>query len=130
MEFHKLVSGTKTYDEIISMAESENTIMTWLIRAGGIFLWYLSFTSIASPLGVIADLGTIPCIGVEPGTLLNYITGTAAFLLALLLSFVVISIAWFWYRPLYSCALIVGALTVGYFLRINVQKKVKNSKRP
>ena len=44
-------------------------------------------------LCVVADLGTILCIGLEPGTILNYVTGTAAFLLALLLSFIVIS-AW------------------------------------
>ena len=95
VEFHKLVAGRKTYDEIISMAESENTMMTWLIRVCGAILWYISFTSIASPLGVVADLGTIPCIGLEPGTILNYVTGTAAFLLALLLSFIVISLLGF-----------------------------------
>ena len=127
VEFHKLVSGTKTYDEIISIAEGENTMMTWLIRAGGIFLWYVSFTSMAQPLGVIADLGTIPCIGLEPGTILNYITGIAAFLLALLLSLIVIAFAWFWYRPLYSCALIVGALVTTYFLNQNVNKKKKRN---
>lgn len=128
VEFHKLVAGHKSYDEIISIAESENTMMTWLLRVCGAFLWYISFTSIAAPLGVVADLGTIPCVGLEPGTILNYVTGTAAFLLALLLSFIVISTAWLWYRPLFSATLFGCSLITAYFLRQNVKKKTKFAK--
>ena len=91
-------------DAMFKHAESENTMLTWLLRLAGFVLMAIGFGLILKPFSVLGDV--IPLIG--------NIIGTGGALISMLLSFVisiiVIAVAWFVVRPLLSIALLVVAV--------------------
>jgi hypothetical protein len=90
-------------------AQSENTIITWLVRVGGLFGIFVGFAFILSILGVVADI--VPFIG----SIVRFGTTAIALILTLLIGPAVIAIAWIAYRPLIAIAVLaVGvALAAG-----------------
>ena len=90
-------------------AQSENTIITWLVRVGGLVGIFVGFAFILSILGVIADV--VPFIG----SIVRFGTTAIALILTLLIGPAVIAIAWIAYRPLIAIAVLaVGvALAAG-----------------
>lgn len=89
-------------------AQDNNRVMTWVIRVAGIVGLMIGFGLIMAPIGVLADV--IPFLG----SIARLGTGIIGFVLAIIVGFVTIAIAWFVVRPLLSIALIVIAL--GTFL--------------
>jgi transmembrane protein TMEM43 len=85
-------------------AVSENTLITWLLRAGGLLLLTIGFALLLGPIGVILDV--IPFLG----SLARMGTGIVAFVLAILVGSTTIAIAWFWYRPLLAAAILAAGL--------------------
>lgn len=85
-------------------AVSENTLITWLLRAGGLLLLTIGFALLLGPIGVILDV--IPFLG----SLVRMGTGIVAFVLAILVGSTTIAIAWFWYRPLLAAAILAAGL--------------------
>lgn len=97
--------GKVSADQMFASAQSENTIITWVLRAVGLVLMFIGFTLIMSPLGVLADV--LPPVG----SLVRMGTGIVAFFMTVIVGTVTIAIAWFWYRPLLAIAIIaVGAM--------------------
>jgi len=82
-------------------AQSENTIITWLVRAGGLIGLFVGFAFVFSILGVIADI--VPFVG----SIVRFGTGAVALVLTLLLGPTVIAVAWVAYRPLLALAVLV-----------------------
>jgi hypothetical protein len=103
-------SGLVPADKMFAEAVTENTILTWILRAVGLAVMFIGFALLLGPLGVIADV--IPFLG----SIVRLGTGALAFVLALLVGVTTIAIAWFWYRPLLSIALVAIALGVAYVL--------------
>jgi hypothetical protein len=96
--------GIVTAEEMFNTAESENALMTWLIRLGGFVLMWLGLSLILGPLKVFADV--IPFMGSIVGAGVGAVTG----LIALALSFTTMALAWLFFRPVIGITLLVVAL--------------------
>ncbi len=101
-------TGTVAPEQMFADAVTGNTVLTWVLRIGGLVLLMVGFSLIMRPLGVIADV--IPFLG----NLVRMGTSAVAFVLAVLIGFATIAIAWFWYRPLLSLVLIVIAVALAW----------------
>lgn len=98
-------SGKASAAEMFDTAQAENTLITWLVRFGGLVGLMIGFSLIFSILGVIADF--VPLAG----SLVRFGTGLVAFALTAVIGPLVIAIGWFAYRPLLSLGLLAaGAL--------------------
>jgi len=98
--------GIVAADVMFAHAESANTAITWVIRLAGLFALWLGFSLVLGPLSVVFDV--IPFLG----TLVGFGTGLVAAVLTAVVGPVVIAVAWFWYRPLVSLAVLAVAATV------------------
>lgn len=87
-------------------AQSENTVITWLVRAGGLIGLFIGFVFILSILGVIADL--VPFIG----SIVRFGTTAIALIFTLLIGPSVIAIAWITYRPLIAVAVLAAGIAL------------------
>lgn len=98
--------GIASAPEMFEAAQSENTVITWVIRAAGLAGLFIGFALMLSLLGIIADV--IPFVG----SIVRFGTSLVAFILALLIGPLVIAIAWFAYRPLLSIAILAAGLAI------------------
>jgi hypothetical protein len=117
-------AGRETPAEMFDAAQSENTLITWLLRAGGLFGMFIGFVMMLSILGIIGDV--IPFIG----SIIGFGTTVIAVILTLLLGPLVIAIAWIAYRPVLAIAIIaIGALLAAavIYLRRNKAPAVQTS---
>ncbi|MCL7488102.1 MAG: TMEM43 family protein [Desulfobulbaceae bacterium] len=106
--------GTHSAEGMFQQAQKSNTIMTWVLRVVGLALMFTGFRMVLAPLSVFADV--VPIVG----TIVGAGTGFIALLIAGVLSFLTIAIAWFVYRPVLSIILlaIAGALGAGIFVKL------------
>ncbi|MDH5637717.1 MAG: TMEM43 family protein, partial [Nitrospinota bacterium] len=101
-----LYSGFKTAEEIFAAEHTKNVILTWVIRGAGILLMYIG---LMLSVGQLAKLFSwIPLLGSMVASGIALVAG----LLSVSLSFIVISVAWIFYRP----TLGIGLLLVAGFL--------------
>ena len=98
--------GTQTAAAMFKTAQDNNRTMTWIIRVAGIVGLMIGFGLIMAPVGVLADV--IPFLG----SIARLGTGIIGFVLAIVVGFLTIAIAWFAVRPILSIILIVIALAV------------------
>ena len=98
-----LETGTVSANDMFAAAESENKLVTWLIRLGAFLMMWIGLSLVMGPLSVIGSV--IPFIG----SILGAGTGFIAFVLALVLTAVTAAIAWIVFRPLIGIALLVLA---------------------
>jgi len=111
--------GNRQAKQMFESEHSKNTFLTWMLRVVGIALMFFGFKKIMEIFVVLGDV--LPILG----TLLNYGTSIIGGVLALLLSFLVISLAWFAYRPILLLILIaVSTLSFGvtYFFIYKVKR--------
>ena len=107
--------GLKTAEEMFQTAEAINTFKTWMLRIGLMLLLFLGFKALFSVIDVIASLLLF----------LGWITSSVTSLISLALTLVVgggtIAVAWFYFRPLLSLAIIGLALAAaaasGHYVR-------------
>ena len=110
--------GSLTAPQMFKKAQDRNTVMTWLIRAGGFFMMFIGLMMIFKPIVVFADV--LPFVG----TILGAGIGIFAFLGAAILSFITIAIAWVVYRPFIGITMLVLAAAAFYWLiSVGVKKK-------
>ena len=111
-------SGSADAAEMFKDAQHENVVLTWVIRGVVAFLMFIGFTLLLRPFVVIADV--VPFIG--------DILGAGATLVALIATViaasVVVAVAWMWYRPFVSLAV----LAVGFAIVFGL-KKLASSRR-
>jgi hypothetical protein len=101
-------AGTMSAADMFAAAQRENRILTWILRFAGVFAMFIGFLLILNPLVVVADV--VPFIG-------SILSGGAAIVSLVLTAIVaplVIAIAWLWYRPLVSVAVLAVGLVVAY----------------
>ena len=99
-------AGIVDASAMFDAAQSENTIITWLVRAGGLIGLFIGFVFIFSILGVIADV--VPFIG----SIVNFGTAAIALIFTLLIGPTVIAIAWIAYRPLVAIAVLAAGIAL------------------
>lgn len=105
-----LEEGQVAAAEMFKSARTANTILTWVLRAVGLFAMFLGLVLVLRPLSVLGSV--VPFIG----SIVGAGTGLLAFLLALVLSLTTIAIAWLAYRPLLGGSLLVLAAGVLFLL--------------
>ena len=98
--------GSHDAASMFDTAQSENTILTWILRLVGFVIMWIGFQTILKPLSVLFDV--IPFLGNIVGAGIGFIT----FPIAAAFSLITISIAWIFYRPL----LAIGLLAIGLAL--------------
>jgi len=111
-----LATGTHTAAAMFQQAQKSNTILTWALRGGGLFLMFFGLQLILGPLSVLADV--VPLFG----SIVGAGTGLIAALVAAVLSFCTIAVAWIVYRPLFGIILLVAAGGIGFLALSRMRK--------
>lgn len=112
-----IYSGTKTLDEMMQSAEESNEIMTWVLRVLGIILVCTSLKMIFDIL--VTLLKVLPFLA----NILNWGVSLICNIIGVAWSFIIIGLAWVFYRPLLGITLLVIAGALIFFL---CSKKKKN----
>ena len=113
--------GNQTAAAMFKSAQDANVMLTWAIRVGGIIALMIGFGMIMAPIGVLADV--IPFLG----SIARLGTGIVGFVLAIVVGFITIAIAWFAVRPILS--LILLAIAAGVFVLFAIYGKKKDKAR-
>jgi len=99
-------AGISDAAAMFDAAQSENTIITWAVRIGGLVGLLVGFAFILSIFGVIADI--VPFVG----SIVRFGTTAIALILTLLVGPAVIAIAWIAYRPLVAIAVLAAGIAL------------------
>jgi hypothetical protein len=106
--------GTKDAGTMFQEAQDANVMRTWLVRVGGFFLMFMGFRGLFGPIAAVG--GMIPILG----SILSFGLSLVSGILAFSLSFMTISIAWIFYRPVLGISLLligVGAFAYLYYIK-------------
>jgi len=122
-----LSTGQVSAEDMISSAQSTNTIMTWVKRAVGWLLNLIGIGMITQIVTTTADitLNWIPFLGPMATSIINLGVSIANFILSLTLSVIVAAIAWVFYRPVLGISMLFGACGLFY-----VSSQAGNHKMP
>lgn len=105
-EIALLRGGILTAPEMFDAEVARNTMVTWLLRAGGFMLLWIGFLIILRPLVVVADV--IPVLG----RLAGMAVVAASLVPAAGISLLVISTGWMFYRPLVGIPLLLLGVAI------------------
>jgi hypothetical protein len=103
--------GILSADQMIQSAHSANAILTWILRAVCLLIMWLGFYLLLRPIVVLADV--VPVLG----SILGAGGAVVALMLTLIIAPVTIAVAWFWYRPLVSIAVLAAGFAMAYWVR-------------
>lgn len=106
----RLQKGSHTAAEMFKAAQDENVMRTWIVRVVGFFMFFTGLNLILKPIATVGAV--LPFLG----NLLSMGLGLISGLISFVLTFIVIALAWIFYRPLLGIALLVIAGGVGFFL--------------
>jgi len=118
----EVTMGIKTAQEMDQSAKDSNATMTWILRLVGFVAMAIGISMIFKPLETLGDV--LPLLGDLLGLGINIFSGILAFVI----SFITIAIAWFFYRPILSLILI--AIAVGAVFGFKYYKKMQAEKNP
>jgi len=112
-------AGIQDAATMFDNAQSENTMITWLIRIAGMVGLLIGFNLLFGLFSIIGDI--IPFVG----SIIGFGTGLIALILTLIIGPITIALGWFAYRPLMALGIIAGgvaiAFLIGYLRRKSVQ---------
>jgi len=111
-------AGTVSANDMFKAAEAENRLLTWILRGVGSVLVLIGFALIGGPLSVVGSI--VPFIG----DVLAAGVGLVALLMTAIVVPVVIAIAWFWYRPLVSIAVLAVGFGIVTLLKMGAGRRV------
>jgi hypothetical protein len=101
-------AGRQDAAAMFDHAQTENTIITWIIRAAGMIGLLIGFNLLFGLFSIIADI--LPFLG----SIVGFGTGLIALILTLIIGPTVIAIGWFAYRPLLALAIIGGGVAIAF----------------
>lgn len=116
-EVFLIQSGAASADAMFKDAAASNAMLTWMIRAGGLFLMFVSFAMIFAPL--TGTLGRLPVIG----GLISGGVSLVAMVMTLALGALVIAAGWIFYRPL--LAIVIAVIGIGLAMVLGVWGRKK-----
>ncbi len=111
-EFSRLSMGTRSAEEMIADAHSDNKFMLWVMRAGGLIALIFSFNLILGPLGALARV--IPPLG----AMVEFLSGIVASIVGLSWGLVIIAISWLRFRPIIAGAclsVVLGLMAFSFY---------------
>jgi Transmembrane protein 43 len=112
----RITSGASSKDAMFASAQSENTVLTWIFRAGSFIAMFIGLALVLAPLKVLADV--VPFIG----SVVGFGTTFMAFILSTIGTCITIALAWLYYRPLLGISLLLVAGGALYMLRGGLKK--------
>ena len=110
----RIMYGNHSSETMFDVLRSENTMLTWILRAVWFVLMYAGFATFFSIIPIIAAV--VPIFK----TILGFWVGFISFMLALILWLTVIIIAWIFVRPLVAIGAIIIIAGLVYTL---IQRK-------
>jgi transmembrane protein TMEM43 len=110
-------TGQVSADAMFKQSETENRILTWILRAGGTAVVFVGFLLIGRPLAVVGSV--VPLIGDVIGAGFGF----AAFLMTAIIVPVIIAVAWLWYRPLVSLVVLAIGAVLAYLLKTGAGRR-------
>lgn len=116
----RVESGAVDAKLMLAHAQSENTMLTWLLRLAGLVIMWIGLALIFKPLSVVADV--IPFLG----NLVGAGGGLVALLIAMVGSIITIAVAWLAVRPLLGGSLLVVA---GVVLTLAIKAALRRRKK-
>ncbi|MBA6414353.1 TMEM43 family protein [Parahaliea sp. F7430] len=105
-----LKAGTHSADQLFQQAHSENSTLSWILRAVGLAMMFIGLTAMLKPLSVLGDV--VPLIG----NIIGMGSALVAGLVTVVLGMLTIAIAWISVRPLLAIGLIAIAGAAVYLL--------------
>jgi Transmembrane protein 43/Protein of unknown function (DUF3617) len=111
-------TGTLSANDMFKAAEAENRILTWILRAVGSVVMFIGWLLVGRPLSVLGSV--VPLIGDVLGAGMGFL----ALMMTAIAAPVVIAIAWFWYRPLVSVAVLVIGFGIAYAIKMRAGRRV------
>jgi hypothetical protein len=111
--------GIHAPEEMFQKAQSDNATMTWVLRVVGFALMFIGLAMAFKPLSVVADV--VPFVG----SLVGAGMGVFAFLIALAMSLLTVSVAWIVHRPLLGVPLLLVAAGALYLVFARGRKKLR-----
>lgn len=102
--------GIISPDVMFGEARQENMTIAWILRAVGALLMFIAFFLILKPISVMLDV--LPFLGniAEAGI------GIVAFMVSVLVSAIIIAVAWMTYRPLLAMAILAGGIALAVLI--------------
>lgn len=101
-----LSMGTKSPEVMIHNAQSENTMMMWVLRGVSLLMMVIGLGLLMQPLVILADL--VPIFG----SIAGFGAGIIAFAGGIVLWSIGLSIAWIAVRPIWSIGVVVVAVLI------------------
>ncbi len=114
--------GEKEAATMFQEAQDANVLRTWAVRIFGFFAMFMGFRLLFGPIAAAG--GWIPILG----GILEMGVSIVAGILAFSLSFMTISIAWIFFRPVLGISLLL--LGIGAFVYLYIQKGKFNKNAP
>ncbi|HHJ20251.1 MAG TPA: hypothetical protein ENJ84_10590 [Gammaproteobacteria bacterium] len=111
-----LSMGIKPATDMFASAEAANQTLTWMLRGVGLLVMFFGLKLMVKIFSVLADV--VPLFG----NIIGGGTSIIAFLVALVLSLITISVAWMFYRPLLSGGLLAVSLLVFWLIQSRAKK--------
>jgi hypothetical protein len=111
-------AGTVSAAEMFVHANEQVTEITWIIRLVGFLILWAALHNLAAPLATFANI--LPILG----SLVEGVTCLLSGLVAVVISSVTVAVAWLFYRPLISIALLgVAGGAVFYLYKNNREQR-------
>jgi len=119
---YRLEKGIVSAETMFDNADAENKTITWILRIVGMMIMSAGIGLVLSPLEVAADL--IPCIGDLVGGAITCVST----LIGVVMSLIIIGIAWVAHRPAVLYSALGGIAVIGVIFYFGIRRKqMKNS---
>lgn len=105
-----LKEGMRTAPQMFAAAQSENRILTWILRFVGFVVMAIGISMLLRPLSILADV--IPFLGSIAEVGLGFIAMVGAATCSLM----TIAVAWIYYRPVLGVTLLLLAAGLIYWI--------------
>ena len=113
-------TGNLSAQEMFDSAASSNSVMTWVLRAGGLVLLIAGFSLMLGPISVVASV--IPFLG----SIVGMGTGLVAAIAGITLGTLTIGSAWLFYRPLTAVLIFIAGAALIVAIRMLAKRKKRS----